>query len=137
MSAENEKFAEIMANALEPQRAAPEQAVAPQQMESMGFIQAATEGIKEFVGDMYPGFTLGQILGDIGHELKEQVAHGAHEAAAALFTGSSFVMYPHAGKEQEGQAQPAQDFNQIVEAPSIAPITPPVVEMERDMGRER
>ena len=129
-----EKFAEIMGNAPEPQRAEPVQAMAPQQVESMG--------IMESVQAIAPGLSLGKILGDIGHELKEQGAHGAHEAAAALFNGSAFVMYPHAGQEQEAQTQaapeqvqPAQDFNKIVEAPTVAPITP-AVETERDLGRE-
>jgi len=47
-----------------------------------------------------PGLSLGKILGDIGAELKQQAAHGAHETAAALFNGSAFVMYP---RNEQGQ----------------------------------
>jgi hypothetical protein len=42
------------------------------------------------------------IVRDVGHEIKEQGRHGAHEAAAALFNGSAFVMYPR-GSHDGGQ----------------------------------
>lgn len=44
---------------------------------------------------------LGNVLSDIGQELKEQVKHGSHELSAALFNGDAFVMYPHEGKQPE------------------------------------
>ncbi len=30
----------------------------------------------------------------MGSELKQMAAHGSHELAATIFTGSAFVMYP-------------------------------------------
>ena len=36
---------------------------------------------------------LKNILSEIGAELKQMGAHGAHELSAALFNGSPFVMY--------------------------------------------
>src|SRR5271165_1648623 len=57
---------------------------------SMGPIEA----MKERVQAIAPGLSLSKILGDIGAELKDQAAHGAHELAAALFRGDAFVMYP-------------------------------------------
>lgn len=62
---------------------------------------------------------------DLGQELKQQAAHGAHELSAALWTGSGFVMYPRAGKEGQGRA---------VEGPEAPAPTP---EKERDGGMER
>ena len=66
---------------------------------SMGAIEAAVEGVKEAVKAFAPGLTLKDILQDVGAELKSMGAHGAHEMAATLFNGSSFVMYPRAGHE--------------------------------------
>ncbi len=60
----------------------------------MGAVKAAAEGAKLAVEAFAPGLTLSKILGDIGKELKEQLAHGSHEMAAALFRGDAFVMYP-------------------------------------------
>lgn len=57
---------------------------------AMGPIEAMREGIQAIA----PGLSLSKILGDIGSELKQQAAHGAHEMAAALFNGNPFVMYP-------------------------------------------
>jgi hypothetical protein len=132
------KLSEILGEGAEPMQAAPQQ-----QAPSMGFIEAATEGVKLSVKAFAPGLTLGNIFGDIGHELKEQLAHGAHEAAAVLFNGSAFVMYPHAGQEQEAQSQQSQapvaqentiSLQSILDAPT--PSTPAAPSMERDMGRE-
>ena len=66
---------------------------------TMGAIEAAVEGVKEAVKAFAPGLTLKDILQDVGAELKSMGAHGAHELAATLFNGSSFVMYPRAGHE--------------------------------------
>ena len=54
-----------------------------------------------------PGLSLEKILKDVGHELKANVAHGAHELAAALFNGSAFVMYPR-GTREDGKEQDQQ-----------------------------
>ncbi len=67
--------------------------------QSIGALEAVKEGIQAVA----PGLSLSKILGDIGAELKEQAAHGAHEMAAALFNGSAFVMYPHQGRHEEPQ----------------------------------
>jgi hypothetical protein len=85
-----------------------EQAQAGEQ--SIGTLQAVKEGVQAVV----PGLSLSNILGDIGSELKQQAAHGAHELAAALFRNSDpFVMYqrsnqvegPENGLPQEAQQQ--------------------------------
>lgn len=65
----------------------------------MGAIEAAKEGIQAVA----PGLSLSQILGDIGQELKEQLAHGSHEMAAALFRGDAFVMYPRTNEGEQPQ----------------------------------
>ena len=61
-----------------------------------------------------PGLSLGQILGDLGDELRHQGAQGAHELAAALFRGhDAFVMYPKAGQDRVEQGQnPVKDESQ-------------------------
>lgn len=55
---------------------------------------SALQAIKEGVQAVAPGLSLSNIFSDIGAELKQQAAHGAHEMAAALFRGDAFVMYP-------------------------------------------
>ena len=60
-------------------------------------------GEKEGIQAVAPGLSLSKILGDVGTELKQQAAHGAHELAAALFNGSPFVMYP---RTKEGKEDP-------------------------------
>lgn len=45
---------------------------------------------------------VGKVITDVGAELLEQLKHGSHEVAAALFKGTEgFVMYPHEGKQPE------------------------------------
>jgi hypothetical protein len=66
---------------------------------TMGAIEAAVEGMREAVKAIAPGLTLKDILQDVGAELKQMGAHGAHELAATLFNGSPFVMYPRAGHD--------------------------------------
>jgi hypothetical protein len=47
-----------------------------------------------------PGLRDGKFFSDIWSELKHQRDAGAHEVAAALWTGSAFVMYQrHEGQE--------------------------------------
>jgi hypothetical protein len=69
--------------------------------QSKGAMHAAKEGLKAIV----PGLTLNNILFDIGSEIKQMGAHGAHEMAAALFNGSGFVMYPRSGGQQKEDPQ--------------------------------
>ena len=116
-----EAFREIMRDTPEPQRG-----------ESMGFIEAATLGVQAIA----PGLSLANILGDISHELKEQAQHGAHEASAALFNGSGFVMYPRAEKELEAQPKEQESLREILEAPTVSPPTP-AIEREQERGQER
>lgn len=82
------------------------------------------KGVKEFVQEMAPGLTAEKILSDIGQEVKQQAAHGSHEIAAMLFSGSGsgFVMYPRAGAENHDHGQ--------LEAPET-----PEVSNEQDRGR--
>ncbi len=96
----------------------------PQRGESMGSIEAIA-----------PGLSLAKILGDIGHELMEQAQHGAHEAAAALFNGSGFVMYPRSGRELDGHPNERESLKEILEAPAVNPPTP-AIEREQERGRE-
>jgi DNA topoisomerase IA len=75
----------------------------------------AVEAVKEGIQAVAPGLSLSKILSDVGKELKEQAKHGSHELAAALFNGSSFVMYPRQGKDdqpQHGLTQEAQQQEQ-------------------------
>jgi hypothetical protein len=88
-----------------------------EQQQSMGAIEAATEGIKEGVKAFAPGLTLGKILSEIGETAKHMNDMGRSELAAALFSGTSnaFVMYPRdnnqPAKDGEGQQMnpPEQD----------------------------
>jgi len=83
---------------------------------TMGAIEAAVEGVKEAVKAIAPGLTLKDILQDVGAELKQMGAHGAHELAAAIFNGSAFVMYPRGTHEDPKHGLEANN--------------------ERDIGRE-
>jgi hypothetical protein len=69
--------------------------------------------------------SLGNAPGEIAAELKQIGAHGAHELAAALFNGSSFVMYPRGSRDDQGVHGPGQ------EAPEVARESP-----EQSLGRE-
>jgi hypothetical protein len=61
------------------------------------------EAIKEAFQALAPGLSLDKIVGDVGHEMKQQVVSGAHELAAALFSGSGFVMYPRGTRDDHGK----------------------------------
>jgi hypothetical protein len=63
------------------------------------------EAVKEGVQAVAPGLSLSKMFGDINAELKQQAAHGAHEMAAALFSGSAFIMYP---RTKDGRDDPPQ-----------------------------
>jgi hypothetical protein len=67
--------------------------------EPRGFLQAIKEGIQAVA----PGLSFSNILHDIGAEVKQQAAHGAHELAAALFNGNGFVMYPRQSSHDDTQ----------------------------------
>lgn len=103
-----------------------------EQKESMGAIQAAIEGVKAIA----PGLSLEKIASDIAQEAKQQLAHGAHELAAAMFGQSSgFVMYPRAGKENSDQQDNQQGKD--VQGPEVQQ-TPEAPTQERERGgRER
>jgi len=78
--------------------------------QSIGAIEAVKAGIQAIA----PGLTLSNILNDVGAELKQMGTHGAHEAVAALFNESAFVMYPRTNQgvddPQHGQkAEPHQE----------------------------
>ena len=76
----------------------------------MGVVEAAIEGVKAVA----PGLSLSKILSDVGTEVKQMGAHGAHELAAAIFNGSPYVMYPRGSHDDKEQA---------VEAPAVEPQT--------------
>jgi hypothetical protein len=106
-----------------PQQLA-DQLFAKRPEQSMGALAAAREGVKEFVGEMFPG--LKNAGPQIMTELKHQLGQGAHELAAALFNGSAFVMYPRgAGKDDPAKDGPGihgpgqgQDHAQQPDAPT-------------------
>ena len=45
---------------------------------------------------------------EVGHECQEQLRHGADEAAAALFNGSAYVMYPRGSHDDAHRVQQPQ-----------------------------
>ena len=64
----------------------------------------AVEAVKEGIQAVAPGLSLREIFSDIKAEMKDQLAHGSHELAAALFNGSPFVMYARGGRRQRAAA---------------------------------
>ncbi len=86
--------------------------------ESKGALSAAMEGIRAVA----PGLSLSNILSDIGSEIQQIGAHGAHEMAAALFSGSGFVMYPRDGGQQAEDPQHGLP---------IEAMKPPEIQQER------
>src|SRR5947209_4560148 len=76
--------------------------------QSMGPVEAIKEGIQAVA----PGLSLSNILHDIGSELKQQAAHGAHEMASALFRGDAFVMYPRTNQAEGLDHGVSQDTQQ-------------------------
>jgi hypothetical protein len=85
--------------------------------QSMGATEAVKEAFKEFRDNLYPGLTWDKITTDIGRELKHQAVAGAHELAAALYTGSGFVMYPRSAdaKDDHGVHGPSQAQDNSIE----------------------
>jgi hypothetical protein len=80
------------------------------QQQTIGAMEAAKEGLKEFRDHMMPGLTWDKIIKDIGHEIVQQTKQGAHELAAALFNGNAFVMYPR-GTRDDGRQQGQENQN--------------------------
>lgn len=78
----------------------------------------AMEAVKEGIQAVAPGLSLREIFSDIKAEMKDQLAHGSHEMAAALFNGSPFVMYGRGGRD-DNEPQPG---------------SPEVQQQERDRG---
>lgn len=76
------------------------------QEQSMGAMGA----IKEAFLALAPG--LKDALPEATAELKHMGAHGAHELAAALFSGSAFVMYPRGKENSHEQVQDGQNMQQ-------------------------
>jgi hypothetical protein len=70
-----------------------------QQQQSKGILAA----IKETALAIAPG--LKDMIPQARAELKQMGAHGAHELAAALFSGSAYVMYPRGANNQPSQEQ--------------------------------
>jgi hypothetical protein len=73
------------------------------------------EIVKETFQAITPGLSLSKILNDVGKELKELGAQGAHELASALYRNDAFVMYPRAGQEQDNSQQAEQIQQKEVE----------------------
>ena len=82
--------------------------------QQIGVVEAVKEGIQAVA----PGLSLREIFSDIKAEMKDQLAHGSHELAAALFNGSPFVMYARGGRD-DNEPQPG---------------SPEVQQQERDRG---
>jgi hypothetical protein len=70
------------------------------------------EAIREGVQAVAPGLSLSNIFSDIKWELKDQLAHGAHELASALFRGDPFVMYPRTNQADKPGHDQSRDTQQ-------------------------
>lgn len=89
---------------------------------------AGLAAVKETAQALAPG--LKNLVPDLGGELKQQAAHGAHELAAALFNGHGFVLYSRGGKDDHGIHGPEQAPGLAQDHPSIQPAAP-AHELER------
>lgn len=72
----------------------------------------AMEAVKEGIQAVVPGLSLREIFSDIKAELKDQLVHGSHELAAALFNGSPFVMYARGGRDDNEPQQGSPEVQQ-------------------------
>jgi hypothetical protein len=77
-------------------------------VKDMTWLERVVERPANYIADV--------VMPDIGREAVQQLKAGAHELAAALFSGSGFVMYPrNQGRHDNGhgvhgnQDAPAQD----------------------------
>jgi hypothetical protein len=61
------------------------------------------EAVKEGIQTVAQRLSLREIFGEIKDEMKEQLKHGSHELASALFTGNGYVQY--ARKESRDEPQ--------------------------------
>jgi hypothetical protein len=77
---------------------------------SMGFLEAAKEGVKEFVTGMYPGANLKDALSDMWAETKRLGVQGQAELAQALFSDGAYVPYGRGqGATQQQSAEVKQE----------------------------
>jgi hypothetical protein len=81
----------------------------------------------ESIKEALPG--LQNIGTDLKNEASQQMAHGAHELAAALFNGSGFVMYPR----QSARDDIAPEHG--VHGPDIKAPETPQMDNGNDMDR--
>lgn len=72
------------------------------EQQSIGAMEAVTEGFKEFKDNMTPGLTWDKFVRDIGQMLHQKGVQGLAELASALYTGQSFVPYGQ-GQWMKGQ----------------------------------
>jgi hypothetical protein len=73
-----------------------------------------------------PGLSAEKFVNDVAQTVEHKLEHGAHEAAALLYNGSAFVMYPRTG----GKDDLTPDHG--VHGPDVqAPDTP---QMEHERG---
>lgn len=101
-----------------------DQLLGKEQQPAGGVLGAAREAVQE----LFPGLSAEKFAKDVGHELAQQVAFGAHELAAAIFNGnqvvSPFVMYPgnardsredhgvHGPEQSQGEHSFAEELEQ-------------------------
>jgi L-lactate utilization protein LutC len=57
--------------------------------------------------------TASRMVSEIGAELVNQAAHGAHEAASALFRGDGFVMYPRGSQRNDQELGGSMTLDQL------------------------
>lgn len=86
----------------------------------------------EKVQALAPGLSLSKMLNEIGGELKQQLAAGSHEMAAALFRGDAFVMYP-----RTNQARVEDGEKMSLESLQAEAAQSPPIEQGMDHGLER
>lgn len=72
----------------------------------------AMEAVKEGIQAIAPGLSLRKIFADVVQEGKDQLAHGAHEMASALFRGDAFVMYPRTNQDKGAEHGVSQETQQ-------------------------
>jgi hypothetical protein len=82
------------------------------QQQSLSAMQALGQGLKTAIGS-YAGALVDVVY---SQEMKEFAAHGAHEAASAIFNGSAFVMYPRSAHSRE-DPQPTHGLGDAKAAP--------------------
>ena len=96
----------------------------------------APEAAKRGVQAVLPGLSWSKFKREVGAELSHMGKLGAHELAAALFSGSAFVMYPKAGQEgpEAGVHGTAEKYDAL--AKDASPPSPPAQEAGQQRGIE-